>query len=220
MKRLTLSAAFSAALFVGCAGITYAADIDTKATKAPPPPSGPTTCTSVQDFFLTGCQLTWYGVRMFGAIDVGGYQTNGAPFDRNFITGASYFLQKMNRTAMWGLARQNTLTLDGVLAYDPMGGAYAFSPIDFSGVVAGGGDTQTERFSTSAKYRVNIGDFRVAALGQFGGYELNNGARGAYEGQIGGDVHTMGGGVLSFDALVDYSRDAVNLSLAGAPTKF
>jgi predicted porin len=305
MKKLTLSAA----LFLGCAGTTYAADMDAMATKAPPPPSAPMSCTSVQDFFLSDCKLTWYGIRIYGTVDVGGgYQTHGAPFDPNFITGASYFIQKMNRSSMWGWApnglsqssigvqiqepigadwtfvaqleagfdpyslqlanspgslfnnigvpvnqqstngdssrggqfynsqgfvgvssntygtltffRQNTLSLDGVLAYDPMGGAYAFSPIGFSGVVAGGGDTQTARYSTSAKYRVNIGDFRAAALWQFGGYELNNGARGAYEGQIGGDVHTMGGGVLSFDAIVDYARDAVALSLAGAPTNF
>src|SRR5262252_6505049 len=98
MKRFALSAAASAALIVGCAGATYAADSDpmvTKApvvTKAPPAPAGPMTCTSVQDFFLTGCQLKWYGVRIFGTIDVGGgYQTHGAPFDPFFITGASYF---------------------------------------------------------------------------------------------------------------------------------
>jgi predicted porin len=314
MNRLALSAAVSAALLLGCAGTMYAADSDmvTKApvvTKAPPPPAGPTTCTSVQDFFLTGCQLTWYGVRIFGTVDVGGgYQTNGAPFDKNFITGASYFIQKMNRTAMWGIApngmsqssigvqikeplaagwsfvaqleagfdpyslqlansphseftnigtpvnqqttngdssrggqfynsvgffgvssdtfgtltffRQNALTLDGVLAYDPMGGAYAFSPIGFSGVTAGGGDTQDARYSTSAKYRVNIGDFRLAALWQFGGYELNNGSRGAWEAQVGGDIHNLGPGVLSVDAIFDYNRDAVQLSLAGAPTNF
>jgi predicted porin len=315
MTRVALSAAVCAALLFGCAGATYAADSDsmlTKAplvTKAPPQPAGPMTCTSVQDFFLTGCQLSWYGIRIFGTVDVGGgYQTKGAPFDPNFITGASYFIQKMNRSAMWGLApnglsqsslgvqikepigggwsfiaqleagfdpyslqfansphseftnigvpvnqqttngdssrggqfynsqgffgvssdtfgtltvfRQNALTLDGVLAYDPMGGSYAFSPIGFSGVVAGGGDTETARFSTSLKYRVNIGDFRVGALWQFGGYELNNGAKGAYEGQIGGDIHNLGGGTLSLDAIFDYSRDAINLSLAGAPTNF
>jgi len=315
MNGRLLSAAISAALLLGCAGAAQGADNDSMVakapmvTKAPPPPPEPTTCTSIQDFFLTGCQLTWYGVRLFGTVDVGGgYQTNGAPFDRYFITGASYFLQKMNRVAMWGLApngmsqssigvqikeplgagwsfvaqleagynpyslqlanspqsefnniavpvnqqttngdssrggqfynsqgflgvssdtygvltvfRQNALTLDGVLAYDPMGGAYAFSPIGFSGVVAGGGDTQNAKYSTSVKYRLNIGDFRLAALWQFGGYELNNGSRGAWEGQLGGDVHNLGPGTLSLDAIFDFNRDAVNLSLAGAHTNF
>jgi hypothetical protein len=89
-------------------GLADAADIDSAVTKAPvatQPPPPPATCTSIPDFFLTACQLSWYGVRFYGTIDVGfGYQTHGAPFDPNFVTGASYFLQKMNRTPMWGLA--------------------------------------------------------------------------------------------------------------------
>jgi predicted porin len=309
MRGLLWSSASAAAMFLGCAGVADAADIGTMPTKAPvaaeaPPPA---TCTSIQDFFLTGCLLSWYGVRFYGTIDVGyGYQTHGAPFNPFFVTGASYFLQKMNRSPMWGLApsglsqsnvgvqikeplapgwsfiaelqsgfdpyslefansphsefkninvpvnqqstngdssrggqfynslgfagissdtygtltffRQNSLTLDGVLAYDPMGGSYAFSPIGFSGVVAGGGDTENAKYSTSAKYRVNIGDFRLAALGQFGGYDLSNGSKGAVEGQLGGDIRNLGPGILSLDAIVDYNKDAVNLSLAGAPT--
>jgi predicted porin len=313
MQRLVLSAVASAALFLGGAGAVYAADMAPVVTKAPEvtAPLPPAACTSIQDFFLTGCQLSWYGVRFFGTVDVGGgYQTNGAPFNGNFVTGASYFIQKMNRSSMWGLApnglsqssigvqireplaadwsfvaqleagfdpyslrfanspesevnnigvpvnqqstngdssragqfynsqgflgvssetygtltvfRQNALTLDGVLAYDPMGGAYAFSPIGFSGVVAGGGDTENAKFSTSVKYRLNIGDYRLAALWQFGGYSLNNGSDGAYEAQLGGDFHNFGpgplSGTLSLDAIFDYARDAVNLSLAGAPT--
>ena len=105
MKLHLLSAACSAAMFLGCASVADAADIDTLVTKAPVVPPPPATCGSIQDFFLTACQLSWYGVRFYGTIDVGfGYQTHGAPFDGNFVTGASYFLQKMNRTAMWGLA--------------------------------------------------------------------------------------------------------------------
>ena len=81
MKSRALLAAGSAALFFGCASTAYAADMAPVVTKAPPAPSGPMSCTSVQDFFLTGCQLTWYGVRIFGTVDVGGgYQTHGAPF--------------------------------------------------------------------------------------------------------------------------------------------
>jgi predicted porin len=309
MKGLVRFAVGSAALLLGCAGVAVAADLDNFPTKAPvvQAPPAPATCSSIQDFFLSACQLSWYGVRFYGTVDVGfGYQTHGAPFDPNFSTGASYFLQKMNRTAMWGLApnglsasnigiqikeplasgwsfvaqleagfdpfslrlasspgaefnnigvpvnqqttngdssragqfynslgfvgvssdtygtltffRQNSLTTDGVLAYDPMAGSYAFSPIGFSGTVSGGGDTENARYSTSAKYRVNIGDFRLAALWQFGGYELNNGSRGAWEGQVGGDIRNLGPGTLSMDAIVDYNRDAVNLTLSGAPT--
>jgi predicted porin len=309
MKGLGVAAAAAAVIILGCAGGVYAADLDTMVTKAPvtKAPPGPTTCTSPQDFFLTACQLSWYGVRFYGTVDVGfGYQTHGAPFDGNFVTGASYFLQKMNRTPMWGLApsglsqsnvgvqireplaagwsfiaqieagfdpyslrfasspgsefnnisvpvnqqttngdssragqfynsvgylgvssdtygtltvfRQNALSLDGVLAYDPMAGSYAFSPIGFSGTVAGGGDTENAKYSTSVKYRIKIGDFRAAALWQFGGYDFNNGSQGAWEGQLGGDIHNLGPGILSLDAIVGYNRDAVNLGLAGAAT--
>ncbi|MGP0060733.1 MAG: porin [Beijerinckiaceae bacterium] len=253
--------------------------------------------------------MAWYGIRVYGAVDMGGaYQTHGAPFDPNFVTGASYFLQKMNRQSMFGVApsglsqsnigikgaepipftpglsfifqleagfdpyslrfanspgsevsnigvpvnqqstngdssragqfynavgflgvssptfgtftvfRQNSLTNDGVLAYDPMAGSYAFSPIGFSGVVAGGGDTENSKYSTALKYRVSVGDFRAAALYQFGGYTLNNGSNGAWEGQVGGDFRNLGPGVLSVDAIVDYNKDAVNLALSGAAT--
>jgi predicted porin len=266
----------------------------------------PAACTNIADFFTTACQLSWYGVRVYGTIDVGGgYQTHGAPFDKDFVTGASYFVQKMNRTAMWGLApnglgnsnigvqikeplglgwsfvgqfdagfdpyslhlsssptaernnvgvpvnlqstngdssrggqawnglgffgvsndtwgtltffRQNSLTNDAIAAYDPMGGAYAFSPIGFSGVTGGGGDTENAKYSSAVKYKVNIANFRLGALYQFGGYDLNNGSKEAWGGQVGADFH-IGPGVLATDVMVGYNKDAVNLSLSGAPT--
>jgi predicted porin len=309
MKGFVSSAAISAALVY--AGTAFAADyvMPTKApvmTKAPGKPSEPAPCTGVYDFFVSACQLSWYGVRFYGTIDVGyGYQTHGAPWDPFFVTGASYFLQKMNRTAMWSIApngmgqsnlgvriteplglgwsfiaeleggfdpyslqyansphsefrnigvpvnlqttngdssragqfynsqgwvglrsdtygtvtvfRQNALTNDGVNAYDPMGGAYAFSPIGFSGIVAGGGATEDAKYTTAVKYRVNIGQFRLAGLWQFGGYEQNNGSDGAWGGGIGGDFR-IGPGTLSADGIYEFNRDAVALSLAGAPT--
>jgi hypothetical protein len=86
MKRLVLTATACAALLAGCTGAALAADYDvmpTKApllTKAPPLAAAPATCTGVYDFFLSACQLSWYGVRFYGTIDVGyGYQTHGAP---------------------------------------------------------------------------------------------------------------------------------------------
>jgi predicted porin len=251
---------------------------------------------------------TWYGVRFYGTIDVGGgYQTHGAPWDKDFVTGASYFVQKMNRSAMWSLApnglgnsnvgiqireplgqgwsfvgqfeagfdpyslrfsssptsemrniglpanlqstngdssragqpynglgffgfsneawgtltifRQNSLTNDAIAAYDPMGGAYAFSPIGFSGVTGGGGDTENAKYSSAVKYRVNIANFRLGALYQFGGYELNNGSKEAWGGQVGADFH-LGPGVLATDVMVGYNKDAVNLGLGSSLTAF
>jgi predicted porin len=127
MKGLVRFAACSAAMLLGCAGVD-AADIDTLVTKAPAVPPPPQACTNIQDFFLTACQLSWYGVRFYGTVDVGfGYQTHGAPFDGNFVTGASYFLQKMNRTAMWGLAPNGLSQSNiGVQIKEPLATGWSF----------------------------------------------------------------------------------------------
>jgi predicted porin len=278
---------------------------DAVATKASPATaaSAPKTCTGLWDFIDTDCQLTWYGITLYGTIDAGvGWQSHGAPFDPRSFAGASYLIQKQNRSPMWGAApnalsqsnigikgtepiagntslvfaldagfdpysfrfsdgpgsvaanagvplnlqtayadssragqwyngqgyvgvsspsygtltvfRQNSLTLDGVLDYDPMGGSYAFSPIGFQGITCGGGNTENCRHSTSLKYRLNVGQFRVAALWQFGGYGQNNASNGAYQFGAGADIPTWGKGVLSVDAIYSYVRDSVSLALA------
>ena len=109
--------------------------------------------------------------------------------------------------------RQNSLTLDAVFDYDPLGASYGFSPIGFQGITCGGGNTQNCRHSTSLKYRVNVGQFRAAALWQFGGYAQNNASNGAYQFQVGGDISPWGQGVLSVDAIYSHVRDSVSLSL-------
>ncbi len=91
--------------------------------------------------------------------------------------------------------RQNSLTLDAVFDYDPFSASYGFSPIGFQGITCGGGNTENCRNSTSLKYRVNVGQFRAAALWQFGGYAQNNASRGAYQFQAGGDISTWGKGM-------------------------
>src|SRR5262249_53411308 len=49
------------------------------------------------DFIETDCQVTWYGITLYGVIDAGfGYQTHGAPFDPRSPPGASYLVQKTN----------------------------------------------------------------------------------------------------------------------------
>ncbi len=110
--------------------------------------------------------------------------------------------------------RQNSLTLDAVFDYDPFGASYAFSPIGFQGITCGGGNTENCRNSTSLKYRVNVGQFRAAALWQFGGYAQNNASNGAYQFQAGGDISTWGKGMLSVDAIYSHVRDSVSVALA------
>jgi predicted porin len=114
--------------------------------------------------------------------------------------------------------RQNALTMDAVFAYDPMGASYAFSPLGFQGTTCGVGDTEDCRYSASLKYRVNVGMFRVAGLWQFGGYGRNNASDGAYQAQVGADIHKLANDVLSVDAIYSYVRDAVSASLTGNPT--
>ena len=302
MKRLRVYAV----IVFGVVGIAssdgWAADIMLTKAKPAAAAASPAPCTNFADFITTNCQLIWNGIQIYGTIDAGGgWQSHGAPMSTSFTTGASYYIQKMNRTPMWGLApnamsqsnigikgtlpieagfsfvfaleagfnpyslrfasgpgslaanlgvpldqqttngdssragqwfnslgyvgfssatygtltvfRQNSLTLDGVIAYDPMGASYAFSPIGFAGIACGVGNTEVCRFSNSVKYRVNIGQARVAALWQVGGYAQNNPSQGAYQVQVGGDVPNLANGTLSFDAIYSYVRDAVALSL-------
>lgn len=107
--------------------------------------------------------------------------------------------------------------MDGVVAYDPLGASYAFSPIGYHGITCGVGDTEDCRFSTSAKYRLNISQFRVAALWQFGGYAQNNASNGAYQFQVGADFPQLANGTLSVDAIYSHVKDAVSIGLAGNP---
>jgi predicted porin len=269
--------------------------------------AAPKTCTGLWDFIETDCQLTWYGITLYGAIDAGfGYQTHGAPLDPRSPPGASYLVQKTNRSSQWGLApnglqnsfigikgtepiggntsvvfaldagfdpyslklssgpgsvannagapqnqqtawadssragqwyngngyvglssptygtltvfRQNSLTYDGVLDYDPMGASYAFSPIGWQGITCGGGDTENCRHTTSLKYRLTVGQARVAGIWQFGGYGQNNASNGAYQFGAGGDIPNLANGVLSFDAIYSYVKDAVTVADAPGAT--
>jgi predicted porin len=97
-----------------------------------------------------------------------------------------------------------------------MGGSYAFSVIGYSGATAGVGDTEDTRYSMSAKYRVDIGQFRLAGLYAFGGYDWNNAATSAFQIQAGFDVPTGAYGKLSFDAIYSKVYDAVALSSLSA----
>src|ERR1700733_8250864 len=119
---------------------------------------------------------------------------------------------------IWGtltFGRTNTPLLDAVNAYDPMGGSYGFSVIGNSGLTCGDGDTETCRWTTAIKYRLNIGDFRFVVAGQpigggQAGYNTYNPNNGAVEGGIGADFKHFGPGTLSMDVLGAYEVDAVN----------
>jgi predicted porin len=311
MAKLGLCAAFLAGAFLLGAGNARAADaMPTKAAPSTTNSSTPPTCTDPADFFTTNCQLSWYGVTVFGIVDMGvGWQSHGTPFNQLSAVAGSYLIQKQNRSATWSVApnalsnsfigikgnepiakdlsvvfdldagfdpaslrlsngpgsdagdagipqnrqtayadssragqwyngqgyvglssptygtltvfRQNSLTLDAVFDYDPFSASYAFSPIGYQGITCGGGNTENCRNTTSLKYRVTVGQFRAAALWQFGGYGDNNASNGAYQFGVGADIPNLGKGTLSVDAIYSYVRDSVSVSLApGANNAF
>src|SRR6202162_1765340 len=63
--------------------------------------------------------------------------------------------------------RQRALGTDAMLAYDPAGGAYAFSYIGYNGLTAGGGTTQDTRWDTAIKYRATWGPVHFGAMYKF-----------------------------------------------------
>src|SRR6202043_3742022 len=98
------------------------------------------------DFFLSDCQLSWYGVKFYGVIDIGyGYQTNGAPLGPYFTPGASYYLQKMNRAPIWTLS-PNALSQSnlGIQVKEPLAAGWSLV-----GQLEGGFDPYSLQFADS-----------------------------------------------------------------------
>src|SRR6476469_5023408 len=63
------------------------------------------TCTGVWDFIETDCQLTWYGITLYGVIDAGfTYQTHGAPLDPRSPPGSAYIVQSYSQGSRWDIA--------------------------------------------------------------------------------------------------------------------
>jgi predicted porin len=289
-------------------GTVQAADLPYyKAAPAPAAPTAPASCTNASDFVTTNCALAYYGITVYGTIDIGGgYETHGTPFNQNIITGVEELVQKNSNKPAWlltpgglsqsnigikgnetltpglnfifdlnfgfdpysmtaangpksildnngvplsaqssnadssragqfynavgyaGLSsqtygtltigRQNSLELDGVNAYDPMGGSYAFSVIGWQGTAVGGGDTEDARISTAVKYRLNVGDdwFRVSGIAQLGGYDQNNATQGEYGAGIGKDFDFGASGKLSLDGIFTYDKGAVKAAALAA----
>jgi predicted porin len=127
MKGLGTAAASAAVILLSGAGGAYAADLGTYPVKAVPV-AGPATCTSIMDFFSTACQVSAYGIRFYGTIDVGfGYMTNGSPMDKLAGPGVQYFLGKNSTGGRWNYA-PNGLSLSnvGFQIKEPLGAGWSF----------------------------------------------------------------------------------------------
>jgi predicted porin len=152
-------------------------------------------------------------------------QNNGVPLaSQTTFADSSKDGEALNTVAYGGLSspvygtltygRQNTLTLDGVIAYDPMSASGAFSLIGFQGATAGGGNTENARLDNSLKYTVNLGPFRAGAAAQLS--QNGDGSRNVVQGQLGVDY--LG---LSLDAIVGHVKDAISaapLAVGFVPT--
>jgi predicted porin len=225
--------------------------------------STPDACASGHEFATTDCTLTWHGITLYGAYDVGvGWVSHGLPVNGYNYEGESLvnrngnqsrFLIAPNNLQQTGLGvrgkeeflpgwsvvfnastginpqsgllanasatdtvnnglprssyseaidgaragqpindeyyggissahfgtltfgRQRSLGTDAMLAYDPAGGAYAFSYIGYNGTMAGGGDTEDSRWDDALKYRLTYGPVHFGAM-----YKFANGSGGCY----------------------------------------
>ena len=92
------------AMILGLASAAYAtaASADDLVTKAQPAAttkalSQPATCSSLEDFVVTACPLTWNGITVYGTIDGGvTWMSHGAPFNGTSAVGADYIIQKFS----------------------------------------------------------------------------------------------------------------------------
>jgi predicted porin len=94
----------------------------------------------------------------------------GQPLNDEFYGGVS-----STHFGTLTLGRQRALGTDAMLAYDPAGGAYAFSFIGYNGLMAGGGDTQDTRWDEALKYRLSYGPVHFGAM-----YKFSDGQGGCY----------------------------------------
>ncbi len=101
--------------------------------------------------------------------------------------------------------RQNTVLADGIAKYDPLNASNAFSVIGFSGVAAGGGNTEDRRLDQSLKYMLQYDGLHAGAQYKFSG--SNGGAQTAWELQFGGEY-----GGLSVDAYYVGVRSAIGIA--------
>src|ERR1017187_3653751 len=90
----------------GVARAGPAADLPTP-ERAPVAPTTPEACASFQDFVATACPLTWHGITLYGAYDVGvGWVSHGLPENGYNYEGESLINRNGNHS-QWLLAPNN-----------------------------------------------------------------------------------------------------------------
>ncbi|HEX3895449.1 MAG TPA: porin [Rudaea sp.] len=113
---------------------------------------------------------------------------------------------------VWGtltFGRHVTILADNIVKYDPMNGSYAFSPIGYSGMTGGMGDTEDVRLDDSVKYQWKYDMFHVGAMYQFGKSDSSPGE--AWQGDVGFDYAGFG-----VDGIYGRKKDALALGSLSA----
>jgi predicted porin len=141
---------------------------------------------------------------------------NGVPLDRQVTAsdssragqafqGAAYAGLSSKTFGTLTFGRQNSPMADNLTKYDPQAQSSAFSPIGFSGVSGGLGDTEDKALDNVVKYVAAYGPGRIALMYQFG----SSGAipEGGEEFDIGADI-----GGFSVDALYGRIHGAVSVA--------
>src|ERR1700754_2936744 len=83
-------------------------------TKAPPLAAATPSCANAEQFVVTDCALSYYGVTVYGSIDIGGgYETHGTPFNHNITTGVEELVQKNSNRPQW-LLTPNGMTQSNI----------------------------------------------------------------------------------------------------------
>jgi predicted porin len=125
------------------------------------------------------------------------------------FAGAAYAGLSSPTVGTFTFGRNVTLVADGINKYDPMGAAYAFSVIGWSGTAAGGGDTEDRRLDDSIKYIAKYGPVHLGALYQFGSQSGSTDT--GYQFQLGGEFAGF-----SADAFYFKKYDAISVSSLSA----
>jgi predicted porin len=146
-------------------------------------------------------------VKQNGLSAASGLQTNNGDGSRN---GDAFAVANAGISSkLYGdltLGRHKTVNDEAVGAYDPQGGAFAFTPLAYSGFTKGFGDTEETIWLNSIRYSIGkIGDLPIhfAAI-----YKQQNygGATGpSAEVRLGGDYAGF-----SLDGTYGHIRDAIN----------
>src|SRR3984957_12964936 len=121
----------SVLLLATCSQASAADDI--MATKAVPAATTkaslpPATCSSLEDFVVTACPLTWNGITVYGTIDGGvTWLSHGAPFNGTSAVGANYLIQKFSNRPQWSLAPNGLNNSNiGIKGNEPFAPGWAF----------------------------------------------------------------------------------------------